>query len=189
MLRLRFVVDGEDRSVPLNGDKVRLGRGGDNDVVLSDVSVSRHHAELRRDTDGWSVFDLKSTNGVEVNRALVQRAPLQPGDRLGIGIFELVFEVVEPPLPPPGMLFRPVEAPRPPKPADSDAIAGLASLGNATLVRPLADFAALYGLEGKPAAAAASPASSHITTDQAYADRMFGFLTRLARILIVAVLY
>lgn len=176
MLRLRFIVDGEDRSIPLNGDKVCLGRGGDNDVVLADVSVSRHHAELRWGTDGWSVHDLKSTNGVEVNRALVERAPLQPGDRLGIGIFELVFEAVEPPLPPPpGMLFRPVEAPRPTKPADSDEIAGLASLaglGNATIVRPLADFAALY--------------PSHVTTDQAYADRMFGFLTRLARVLIVA---
>lgn len=173
MLRLRFVVDGQNRSIPLNGDKVRLGRGGDNDVVLADVSVSRHHAELRRSAGGWSVHDLKSTNGVEVNRALVERAPLQPGDRLGIGIFELVFEAVEPPLsPPPEMLLRPVEAPPPARPADSDEIAGLASLGNATIVRPLADFAALY--------------PSPITTDQAYADRMFGFLTRLARILIVA---
>ncbi|HVS01110.1 MAG TPA: adenylate/guanylate cyclase domain-containing protein [Thermoanaerobaculia bacterium] len=183
MLRLRFVVDGQDRTVPLDGDKIRLGRGSDNDVVLSDVSVSRYHAELRRGVDGWSVHDLKSTNGVEVNRALIQRAPLQPGDRLGIGIFELVFEAVEPPLPTPKALLRPQEAPRPIPAADSDEIAGLASLGNATIVRPLADFAALYGLEGKPAVPAPV---SHATVDQAYADRMFGFLTRLARILIVA---
>ena len=68
MLRLRYIVNGEERVVPLTGGRIRLGRGGDNDVVLSDVSVSRYHAEILREPDGWSVHDLKSTNGVEVNR-------------------------------------------------------------------------------------------------------------------------
>src|SRR4051794_39982532 len=83
MLRLRYVVNGEERANPLTGGRVRLGRGSDNDVVLSDVSVSRYHAEiLREGEDGWSVHDLKSTNGVEVNGVPVEKAPLRPGDLL-----------------------------------------------------------------------------------------------------------
>src|ERR1700730_11336717 len=93
MLRLRYSVDGEERFFPLTASRVRLGRGADNDIVLSDVSVSRFHAEVRRDGQGaWSVHDLKSTNGVELNRVAVQMAPLQAGDRLGIGVFELLVE-------------------------------------------------------------------------------------------------
>lgn len=171
MFRLRYVLGGEDHTFPLTGNRVRLGRGGDNDVVLSDVSVSRYHAELIREAGGWHVQDLKSTNGVEVNRVPVQRAPVQAGDRLGIGVFDVLLEKTEP---------RDV---RSPAIDDTGPI-----LTNATIVRPLAEFAAAYGLAGSSAPAAApSPLSAQDTTrEQTDADRRFGFLTRLAGILIVA---
>ncbi|HEX7199484.1 MAG TPA: FHA domain-containing protein, partial [Dongiaceae bacterium] len=89
MLRLRFAIGDEDRLFPLTGGRVRLGRGGDNDIVLADVSVSRNHAEIRRGPDGWHIHDLRSTNGVEVNRVPVRSAPLRPGDRITVGVFEL----------------------------------------------------------------------------------------------------
>ena len=92
MLCLRYTVDGEDRTYNLTGDRIRLGRGSDNDIVLSDVSVSRYHAEIRREAAGWVIQDLKSTNGIELNRGPIEKAPLQPGDRLGIGVFELDVE-------------------------------------------------------------------------------------------------
>ena len=170
MLRLRYVVNGEERASPLSGGRVRLGRGSDNDVVLSDVSVSRYHAEiLREGNDGWSVHDLKSTNGVEVNGVPVEKAPLRPGDLLGVGAFELRVEAEEPP------------APRP-KPVSVEPESGsLAGLGNATIIRPLADFAATYGLMGT---APSAPAAA--TDEQIYVHRMFGFLTRLARVLTIA---
>jgi len=95
MLRLLYVVNGEDRATPLTGGRVRLGRGSDNDVVLYDVSVSRYHAEILREPDGWSVHDLKSTNGVEVNGVPVEKAPLRPGDRMAVGAFEIRVEAVE----------------------------------------------------------------------------------------------
>src|SRR5262245_22343546 len=95
MLRLRFRVQGEEHTVPLMGDRLRLGRGGDTDVGHPDAAVSRRHAELRRDGNGWTVVDLKSTNGLEVNRVPVKAAPIHPGDRLGIGIFELQVEGLE----------------------------------------------------------------------------------------------
>src|SRR3954465_1196810 len=171
MLRLRYIANGEDRVVPLAGGRTRLGRGSDNDVVLSDVSVSRYHAEILREGDGWIVHDLKSTNGVEVNRVPVEKAPLRAGDLLTVGSFELRLEEEE---------ARP---PRP-EPAASEGIDGtVAGFGNATIIRPLADFAAAYGLkEG----VGPVPPTVQETEEQAYVHRMFGFLTRLARMLIVA---
>src|SRR5947209_6700087 len=97
-LRLRFLAEGEERIVSLAGSRLTLGRGPDNDVVLADVSVSRHHAELRAAGGGWTVHDLGSTNGIEVNRVPVASAPLAPGDRLAVGAFELAVEgELEPP--------------------------------------------------------------------------------------------
>jgi adenylate cyclase len=186
MLRLRLTLDGEDRVFPLTGDRLRLGRGGDNDIVLSDVSVSRYHAEIRRGPDGWAVQDLKSTNGVELNQAGVEKAVLRPGDVLGIGIFQLQVESAPDPTP----------VPRPPAPAAPEApTASLEGFGNATIIRPLSVFAAAYGLtEGASPAAPATPSQAQLprpdpdrpTGELVFGDRMFGFLTRLARILIVA---
>ncbi|HEX4498952.1 MAG TPA: adenylate/guanylate cyclase domain-containing protein [Thermoanaerobaculia bacterium] len=174
MLRLRYIVNGEERVVPVGGGRLRLGRGSDNDVVLSDASVSRYHAEILREADGWSVHDLKSTNGVDVNRVPVEKAPLRPGDLLTIGAFEIRLEEEEP---------RPVRSVAPEFGENT-----LSGLGNATIIRPLADFAAAYGLAGSPAKAAkpavAQPETE--TSDQIYVHRMFGFLTRLARMLTVA---
>ncbi len=170
MLRLRYIANGEDRVAPLTGGRTRLGRGSDNDVILADVSVSRYHAEILREGNGWVVHDLKSTNGVEVNRVPVEKAPLRPGDLLTIGSFEVRLEEEE------------VKPPRP-APAASEGLDGtIASLGNATIIRPLAEFAAAYGLkEG------VGPAPALLETDdQAYVHRMFGFLTRLARMLTLA---
>ncbi len=168
-MRLRYVVNGEERVSPLAGGRVRLGRGSDNDVVLSDVSVSRYHAEILREGDAWSVHDLKSTNGVEVNGVPVEKAPLRPGDLLGVGAFELRIEAEE-------------TLPPRPKPVSVEPEGGsLLALGNATIIRPLADFAATYGLTGP---APAAPAAA--TDEQVYVLRMFGFLTRLARMLTIA---
>src|SRR3954451_654238 len=97
MLRLRYIANGEERAVSLTGGRTRLGRGGDNDVVLSDVSVSRYHAEILREPDGWSVHDLKSTNGVEVNRVPVEKGPLRASALLTIGSFEIRVEQEEAP--------------------------------------------------------------------------------------------
>src|SRR3978361_1159318 len=130
MLRLRYIVNDEDRTVSLTSARVGLGRGSDNDLVLADVSVSRYHAEiLREGEEGWSVHDLKSTNGVEVNGVPVEKAPLRPGGVLCIGSFEIRVEAEE---------VRGVR----PKPATDDG----EGLGNATIIRPLAAFAADYGL-------------------------------------------
>src|SRR5262249_57098107 len=64
---------------------LRIGRAPDNDVVISDLSVSRHHAELRRVGDTYQIGDLNSHNGTFVNGQRVVSAPLTEGDIVGIG--------------------------------------------------------------------------------------------------------
>ncbi|WP_300007952.1 ATP-binding cassette domain-containing protein [Pseudonocardia sp.] len=65
--------------------RITVGRLPDNDVVLDDLLVSRHHAELRRDGSGWHIVDLGSGNGVFVNGVRVQAALVTPRDVIGIG--------------------------------------------------------------------------------------------------------
>src|SRR5215469_5715041 len=46
---------------------LRIGRAADNEVVVSDLGVSRYHAELRRSARGYEIVDLNSHNGTYVN--------------------------------------------------------------------------------------------------------------------------
>ncbi|MEU9187170.1 FHA domain-containing protein [Streptomyces sp. NPDC048484] len=72
------------RSLPAR--TVRIGRGGDNDLVVDDLSVSRRHAELRALPDGtYEIADLDSHNGTYLNGQPVTRARIDGGDIVGIG--------------------------------------------------------------------------------------------------------
>jgi hypothetical protein len=82
---------GQDR-FPLTRPTVRIGRQRDNDLVLEDTSVSRHHAEVRRGRDGaLTLVDLDSLNGVFVNERQVKSAVLAEGDAVEIGDVRLAF--------------------------------------------------------------------------------------------------
>ncbi|MEW2303869.1 FHA domain-containing protein [Streptomyces sp. NPDC006655] len=71
---------------PLRARTVRIGRAPDNDVVVDDLVVSRHHAELRAHPDGsYEIVDLDSHNGTYLNGRSVTRAPLGPRDVVGVG--------------------------------------------------------------------------------------------------------
>ena len=62
--------------------------------MLSDVGISRQHAELRPSGEGWTIADLGSTNGLRVNGVTVTGSqPIESGDRIGLGSTELVFEL------------------------------------------------------------------------------------------------
>jgi len=65
---------------------LRIGRAPDNDVVVSDLIVSRYHAELR-DVGGGrhEIVDLGGHNGTFVNGRRVTSAVLQESDIVGIG--------------------------------------------------------------------------------------------------------
>ncbi|GGX86840.1 ABC transporter ATP-binding protein [Streptomyces hiroshimensis] len=71
---------------PLPPRTVRIGRGPENDVAVDDLVVSRRHAELRTGPNGsHEIVDLGSHNGTYLNGRPVHRAPVLPGDIIGIG--------------------------------------------------------------------------------------------------------
>jgi pSer/pThr/pTyr-binding forkhead associated (FHA) protein len=67
------------------------GRHPDSDIFLDDITVSRRHAEFRRETAGYTVVDVGSLNGTYLNRARIDDAGLANGDEVQIGKFRLVF--------------------------------------------------------------------------------------------------
>lgn len=76
----------------LRGDRLTVGRAADSDILLDDVTVSRHHAQfMARPDGGWDIADMGSLNGTYVNRQVVERRELVTGDLVQIGKFRLQF--------------------------------------------------------------------------------------------------
>jgi FHA domain/Protein of unknown function (DUF3662) len=71
-------------------DGLRIGRNDDNEVVIADGRVSRHHARIVADGAGFAIEDLQSSNGTFVDGAQVQRARLQAGSSIVVGETVLV---------------------------------------------------------------------------------------------------
>jgi diguanylate cyclase (GGDEF)-like protein len=69
----------------LTGQPVTLGRGSDCDVRVNEGSVSRRHAVVEPDGDGYRVRDLQSTNGTFVNDLATPAGRLADGDYLRVG--------------------------------------------------------------------------------------------------------
>ena len=71
--------------------RVVLGRSRDAGVRISDVNISRKHAEVRQESTAYWVVDLGSTNGTLVNGKRIDRHRLRDGDRITLGSTEIVF--------------------------------------------------------------------------------------------------
>ena len=79
--------DGQ-HDVLLDRQTTTIGRLPDQDVVLSDQSVSRQHATIVRENNSYSIVDRNSSHGTFLNGVRVQRAPLNAGDVLQLGSLE-----------------------------------------------------------------------------------------------------
>lgn len=75
----------------LDQETTAAGRHPDSDIFLDDVTVSRRHAEFRRNGDQYEVVDVGSLNGTYVNREPKNSSVLSNGDEIQIGKFRLVF--------------------------------------------------------------------------------------------------
>lgn len=78
--------------INLTNEATTAGRHEASDLLLDDVSVSRHHALFTRTASGRiTLRDLNSLNGTYVNGTRVEETTLHSGDEVQIGKFKLVF--------------------------------------------------------------------------------------------------
>jgi pSer/pThr/pTyr-binding forkhead associated (FHA) protein len=81
------------REVPLHEvDSLSIGRTEENDVVIDQSNVSRHHARVVRRGDRWLLQDLGSTNGTWLGGQAVDERLLVDGDAIRIGRAQIVFK-------------------------------------------------------------------------------------------------
>ena len=85
-----LIVDGT-QVFPLEENLVKIGRRGDNQLVIDDPRISRHHAQLRIIDGRYVIFDLESTGGTWVNGQRIQKSVLQPGDVVSLAGLPLVY--------------------------------------------------------------------------------------------------
>jgi serine phosphatase RsbU (regulator of sigma subunit)/pSer/pThr/pTyr-binding forkhead associated (FHA) protein len=86
--------DGQNRFIPLEADRISLGRSSAVELSFPDDSgLSRQHLAIERDGEGWALLDLGSKNGTMLNGAKVNgRVPLKSGDRITAGHLILVYD-------------------------------------------------------------------------------------------------
>lgn len=85
-LVMKRISQPEPEQYPLHESTIAIGRHIENDIVLPEQEVSRHHIRLVLDEKGYSIEDLGTLNGTEVNGVRVQgRVRLRPNDYIKIG--------------------------------------------------------------------------------------------------------
>ncbi len=74
------------------GNSFTIGRHQDCDFFIADMTVSRMHARLVRESAGWTLIDLDSTNGTRINgwRVRAAGAPVRAGDQVRFGSADFV---------------------------------------------------------------------------------------------------
>lgn len=83
-----------DRVFHLRETEVMIGRDVNALLALPNVSVSRKHAQLIHDDSGWSIEDLGSQNGTELNGTKLgsgSKTQLNSGDQIHVGKYTLVY--------------------------------------------------------------------------------------------------
>jgi hypothetical protein len=97
--RRAFLLVATDGQAPvqfdLGGPLITVGRASDNDVIVDDPLVSRHHCQLKLQHGAYGFVDLGSRNGSTVNGQPVQEVALGPGDLVRIGSTSIEFGVHE----------------------------------------------------------------------------------------------
>ena len=92
--RTRLLLDtpGGRHVIPLESTQLTVGRGLNNDIIVEDTRVSRHHAQLRYRARRFWVSGLGSTNGTFVNGEQIEEKALRDGDIISLGGLELTFK-------------------------------------------------------------------------------------------------
>jgi hypothetical protein len=98
-----LILDGR-RHVNLLKATISIGRALDNDTIIEDPRVSRHHAQLRRRYGRYVLYDLGSSGGTQINGYPIEECVLHAGDIISLAGVQMVYSEDPPtPIPLPGM--------------------------------------------------------------------------------------
>ena len=93
---LVFVQGNEQRNIVLNRNPFSVGRKVDKDLVIADPRVSRDHALITLEPEGFFLLDQGSKHGTFVNGERIQRQKLERNDRLEFGARDSTYAIFNP---------------------------------------------------------------------------------------------
>ncbi len=85
------------QSFPLEKIIINIGRHSENDLVINDPHISRHHAQLRVINHQYVLFDVGSTGGLFINGKRITQGTLRSGDVIRLGTSNLIYVQESPP--------------------------------------------------------------------------------------------
>ena len=88
-------VAGRPREHLFDKSVVTIGAMEDNDLIVSDDTVSRYHCKIVQEDTAYLLVDLGSTNGTFINRVRIKEAYLKPGCTIGLGNTEVKFHAAD----------------------------------------------------------------------------------------------
>ena len=85
------LVIGDSETIELKKSLLNIGRENNNDIVIKDDYISRHHLQLRKRYGAYVLFDVNSRGGTKVNNTPVREHRLQNGDVIQIGHTQIIY--------------------------------------------------------------------------------------------------
>ena len=79
----------------LDSKNVKIGRDLNNEICFDDITVSRSHAMIEKNENGYSIRDLGSLNGTYLNAVAIKESTIIAGDEIQIGKYHLTLFIGE----------------------------------------------------------------------------------------------
>jgi pSer/pThr/pTyr-binding forkhead associated (FHA) protein len=79
----------------LDSKNVKIGRDLNNEICFDDITVSRSHAMIEKNENGYSIKDLGSLNGTYLNAVAIKESSIIAGDEIQIGKYHLTLFIGE----------------------------------------------------------------------------------------------
>lgn len=89
--RIKYKVGTTSYTYEIRTPITLIGRENDNNLIITDQTISRHHAEIYFNGGSFEIRDRQSTNKVIVNGKIIEQCPLKNGDIIGLGEIVLSF--------------------------------------------------------------------------------------------------
>ncbi len=80
-----------EKTIPMEKAIINIGRRNSNDIVISDLRVSREHAQIRKTREGYMLFDVGSSGGTFLNGTRITSSELKSGDVISLAGYTLIF--------------------------------------------------------------------------------------------------